>query len=83
MRSGTDIFATEKNKGVCALADLIPYVPTDAGKCSTETIPWNSQPAVRGRAQCIAAKRIVVRIMTDSIRSGADREEDGVRDEMR
>lgn len=68
------------------LADLIPYVPADAGKCSTETIPRNSQSAVRGRARRIAVKRIVVRITTDSIRDGADQEEDikeEVKDEMR
>lgn len=72
-----------------ALDDLIPYVPyqpADAGKCSTETIPRNSQPAVRGRERRIAAKRIVVRITTDSIRGGAGQEKDTeeeAKDEMR
>lgn len=54
-----------------ALADPIPYVPADAGKCSIETIPRNSAVGVRGRVRRIATKRIVVRIATDSIRSGA------------
>lgn len=51
-RTGTTklyLRGAETNKGIRgarALADPIPCVPAVAGKCSTETIPRNLQPAI-------------------------------------
>lgn len=61
------------SRSILAPSDPIPRVPIRAGKCSTETIPRNSQTSTPTRSTQAANPCAAYRRVADSITSGATR----------